>query len=194
MTRKILTTFYSGCLQSFIFSLLMYIALYNNGGSFTDKIKNAISDLKKRSSRYKIYFFFYLYLLYNDTVFSRTPTYSPFSDVFGGWLIYKTQYHGLSFDVIANVLMFVPLTFLFSLSLLNKKNTKHTIIKSLQLSFCVSLSIEILQILFMKGTFQFTDLLFNTLGGLIGALLYTLLKTFFRKDKTDGFLKKQDKH
>lgn len=185
-----MTTFYSGCFQSLIFSVLIYISFFGNGNRFSDKLKNVVFDLKKRCNRYIIYFFFYLYLLFNDTVFSRTPTYSPFSDILGGWAIYQTQYHGLSFDVIANVLMFIPLTFLFSAALLNKKNIKHSIIKSLQLSICVSLSIEILQILFMKGTFQFADLLFNTFGGLIGALLYLSLKTLFRKVKTDGYFKK----
>ena len=192
MTRKILTTFYSGCFQSFVFSFLVYLVLCGKGSCFVDKIKNAISDLKKRSNRYIIYFLFYFYLLYNDTVFSRTPTYSPFSDVFGGWAIYKTQYHGLSFDVISNVLMFVPLTILFSLAFLNKKHIKNVILQSVKLSICVSLSIEILQILFMKGTFQFADILFNTSGGLIGALLYVLIKTLIRKGKTDGYLKKKD--
>ncbi|HFD3535039.1 TPA: VanZ family protein, partial [Enterococcus faecium] len=46
--------------------------------------------------------------------------------------------------------------------------------------FLFSLSIEFTQLFFRLGTFQLSDLFYNTLGGLIGALLYWL---FYRLNK-----------
>ena len=46
------------------------------------------------------------------------------------------------------------------------------LLKSLWISFVVSLFIEGCQLFLKIGTFQLTDLVFNSLGGLLGGLIY----------------------
>ena len=50
-------------------------------------------------------------------------------------------------------------------------------------SFCLSLLIEGLQLALKVGFFETTDLVMNTLGGLIGACLSLLLRAIFRPSK-----------
>ena len=47
-----------------------------------------------------------------------------------------------------------------------------TLWKSIEVVFAFSLSIEFLQLFLRLGTFQLSDLFYNTLGGLIGGLIY----------------------
>ena len=68
-------------------------------------------------------------------------------------------------DMIANVLVFIPLGFL-----LVPTFKKNSIAKSIVLCFFVSLSFEIFQILTLFGGFMYTDILCNTMGGILGAV------------------------
>ena len=41
-----------------------------------------------------------------------------------------------------------------------------------KIAFCFSVSIEMLQLLLRLGTFQLSDIFYNTVGGVIGGLVY----------------------
>ena len=45
-------------------------------------------------------------------------------------------------------------------------------IRSGKIAFIFSISIEILQLLLRLGTFQLSDIFYNTVGGMIGGLIY----------------------
>ena len=49
------------------------------------------------------------------------------------------------------------------------------ILKSIQIAFLSSLTIELLQLFLRLGTFQISDLFFNTMGGLAGGIIYFLV-------------------
>lgn len=49
------------------------------------------------------------------------------------------------------------------------------ILKSIQIAFLSSLTIELLQLFLRLGTFQISDLFFNTIGGLAGGIIYFLV-------------------
>ena len=49
------------------------------------------------------------------------------------------------------------------------------ILKSIQIAFLSSLTIELLQLFLRLGTFQISDLFFNTIGGLTGGIIYFLV-------------------
>ena len=49
------------------------------------------------------------------------------------------------------------------------------ILKSIQIAFLSSLTIELLQLFLRLGTFQISDLFFNTIGGLVGGIIYFLV-------------------
>ena len=52
------------------------------------------------------------------------------------------------------------------------KKVQEVLLNSFEISFCFSLAIETCQLFLKIGTFQLTDLCFNTLGGMIGGVIY----------------------
>ena len=55
------------------------------------------------------------------------------------------------------------------------KTKKDIFLKIVELAFVISLFIEINQLLFQVGTFQISDLIYNTLSGLIGYILFKIM-------------------
>ncbi len=101
---------------------------------------------------------------------------NPLSDVMGGWGIWKTV-NGekqLTTECIENVIMMVP----FSAAVLwtfGKKignGWKKILWQSGKIAFIFSIIIEMLQLLLRLGTFQLSDIFYNTVGGMIGGLIY----------------------
>ena len=52
---------------------------------------------------------------------------------------------------------------------------KNILFKSGKLAFIFSISIEMVQLLLRIGTFQLSDIFYNTLGGVLGGLMYYVL-------------------
>ncbi|WP_455662122.1 VanZ family protein [Pradoshia sp.] len=86
-------------------------------------------------------------------------------------------------EIINNVIIFVP--FGIYLSML-KPDMKF--IKKVILIAAVSFSYEIIQFIFAIGGTDITDLLGNTLGGIIGISLYSALFKFITKKYTNRVL------
>ena len=74
-------------------------------------------------------------------------------------------------EIMANIAMFVPFGFLLS-----TLHTKRCIIIPVAILF--SLIIETLQLFFMRGLFEWDDVISNTIGAAIGGGLYRLLEAF----------------
>jgi glycopeptide antibiotics resistance protein len=86
-------------------------------------------------------------------------------------------------EVVENVLAFVP--FGIYLSLLK---TDWTCLKKLLPMIGFSLIVEIMQFVFAMGRTDITDLINNTLGGLIGIGIYAVLSKILR-DRTNGIIR-----
>ncbi|WP_413304240.1 VanZ family protein [Bacillus sp. 1P10SD] len=82
-------------------------------------------------------------------------------------------------NLAGNVVGFIPLGFI--LPLLLKKFQRLSAVMAA--SFCLSLSYEILQLLFEFGSFDVDDLILNTLGGMLGYIPSKLFIYFLRKRK-----------
>lgn len=80
-------------------------------------------------------------------------------------------------EIIDNVIAFIPFGVLLS-TLLEEKS----IIKRILPVFLTSLSFEILQFIFSIGASDITDLIMNTIGGIIGICIFSILKKIL-KDK-----------
>ncbi len=93
---------------------------------------------------------------------------NPLIYLWNGWGFYNMNGE-LSCEGLLNVIMFVPFGFL--LPTLKKLSLKWVSIYS----FLFSLAIETTQLVFHRGTFQFADLTYNTLGGVIGGACYLVL-------------------
>ena len=96
---------------------------------------------------------------------------NPLSDVMGGWSIWTTvnEERQLTTECIENIIMMIP----FSTMVMWTFNVKEKIIwKSIKIAFLFSISIEFLQLFLRLGTFQLSDIFYNTLGGFIGGMVY----------------------
>jgi glycopeptide antibiotics resistance protein len=124
---------------------------------------------------------FYFSLVFQITIISRIiekRNEDPLSDVFGGWLIKQNNYV-FDFSAVLNILLFLPLCacVMFVVSSFAKKhdNSKLVVAKIGVFSFLMSLLIELIQLIFHLGTFQISDLVYNTLGGILGAFIYIII-------------------
>lgn len=82
-------------------------------------------------------------------------------------------------EIIGNIAMFVPVGFLCAVIFANKK-----ILPVMLSGFAFSLCIELCQLIFHKGSFELDDLFNNTLGAIIGFLLYLLIRKIIDERKS----------
>lgn len=105
------------------------------------------------------------------TLLNRDLWMNPLSDVMGGWGIWETVNgeRQLTTECIENVILMMPFTgmvmWMFDVE-------KGVVWKSTKLGLIFSVSIEMLQLLLRLGTFQVSDIVYNTLGGMLGGLCY----------------------
>ena len=80
----------------------------------------------------------------------------------------------LTTECIENVIMMVPFSAVVLWTFGEKigNSLKKILWQSGKIAFCFSLTIEMLQLLLRLGTFQLSDIFYNTVGGLIGGLMY----------------------
>lgn len=184
---KILTNILTALYEPFGFSLLLsffamffYLYAYHHteaGKGWKSGIVTWYQKFKESVFFRKLFFLFFVtsFILFR-TLLNRSLWMNPLSDVMGGWGIWKTV-NGekqLTTERIENVIMMVP----FSAAVLwtfGKKignGWKKILWQSGKISFIFSISIEILQLLLRLGTFQLSDIFYNTVGGMIGGLIY----------------------
>lgn len=100
---------------------------------------------------------------------------NPVSDVMGGWTLYNSKGE-LTAESIENLILTIPFTVLLFWSLkdrvLEKVTIGRTLWAGLKYAFLLSVGIEFLQLFLRLGTFQLADIVYNTLGGGIGGLVY----------------------
>ena len=90
---------------------------------------------------------------------------------------------GSTREMIDNFVVFVPL------GLLLGAYFKRIIFwQKLIIVFVFSLSVEIIQFVFAIGITDITDLITNTLGGLVGLAAYALSSKYIDSKKIDGFI------
>ncbi len=144
--------------------------------------ENAKQALKRNAPRVcsSSLFTLYLSLILNATVLKRLsePKYDPFSDILGNWIITEQQYT-CNTDPLWNTVMFLPfctLLYLFLKYALKKTPGINRLLLISGISgFLLSAVIETLQIILKAGTFQLSDLFYNTLGAVLSVPLYLLL-------------------
>ena len=110
------------------------------------------------------------------TLLNRNLWMNPLSDVMGGWGIWKTVNgeQKLTTECIENVIMMMPFSEVMMWTFEEKigNGCKKILWQSGKIAFIFSVSIELLQLLLRLGTFQLSDIFYNTVGGLIGGVCY----------------------
>lgn len=127
------------------------------------------------------FLFVYLGIILLITVFRRQPgskvgqieTHLNFGYLNGSWYSLKQAAYS-----ILNVLLFVPFGFLTRVLRSYDRAIKGTFMCML-LSFILSFGIETIQLITGTGTFEVTDLVTNVSGGLLGAIIASLLLFIF---------------
>lgn len=82
-------------------------------------------------------------------------------------------------QILINLLVLLPVGFMLPFIISGKMRYFWTIL----ISFCISLSIELLQIIMVCGTFELDDILNNVIGATIGILLFALANRIFKNNK-----------
>ena len=118
----------------------------------------------------------YLCLVYTSTVLSRdvVPERGAALQPFWSYAQWIQGNEVFLTYIILNILMLLPVG--FSMSAL-WQDSKRTVL----LGFCFSCLIEMSQLLTGRGLFEIDDILHNTLGVILGILLYRLGKRIGRK-------------
>ncbi|MBS6614571.1 MAG: VanZ family protein [Anaerotruncus sp.] len=132
-------------------------------------------------------------IVLNATLFSRIGVYHithPLAYLWAGWNPFVSD-----LNPTWNTIAFMPLgTVIYSYAK-NVRGTKMRsracILISTLAAFATSLFIETTQLIFKIGTFQISDLFYNTLGGLLGALIFVAIRKLRRKIKYIDPSKKQ---
>lgn len=114
-------------------------------------------------------------LMLMRTLLNRDMWANPISNVMGGWTLWNEDGE-LTTESIENVLLMMPyiILLLWALreKLLKKITVKRVLCQGVKYSFFTSVTIEFLQLFLRLGTFQLSDIFYNTLGGLVGSLIY----------------------
>lgn len=100
---------------------------------------------------------------YNLVPFREIARYIRFRDTIG--------YYIVVINLIGNILAFIPFGFFWPIIGIRKYAFARTVISG----FLTSLLIEISQLLVFVGSFDVDDLILNTLGSVIGYLLFRLV-------------------
>ena len=187
---KIIIDILTSIYQPFWFAILlsimtMFFYLYGAGKGWKAAVYTWVSHFKKdREFRKKYILFFYITMVLFKTLINRNMWMNPLSDVWGVWGIYTynsvTGQRVLTSECIENFLLFMPYIILifwnFEEKIFGKKvYIGKIVLESIKIAFLSSLTIELLQLLLRLGTIQISDLFFNTVGGLVGGIIYFLV-------------------
>ena len=190
-TIKVLETILTNVLialyQPFRFSILlafcaMFFYLYaynpaNAGKGWKSAIVTWYKEFKESVFFRKLFLLaFVSSLILFRTLLNRNLWQNPLSNVMGGWGIWETV-NGesqLTTECIENVIMMMPFSAVVMWTFEEKigNGWKKILWYSGKIAFIFSVSIEMLQLLLRLGTFQLSDIFYNTVGGVLGGLLY----------------------
>lgn len=177
ITSNILTALY----QPFGFSilsaiLLMFFYPYIKERGWKEAIQIWIKEFKiSKEFRRLFCLAFFVMLMLMRTLLNRNMWANPVSDVMGGWTLWNEDCE-LTTEPIENVILMMPYTALLlwvlKERLLRKVTLGRTLWQGIKYTFLTSAAIEFLQLFLRLGTFQLSDIFYNTLGGLLGSLIY----------------------
>lgn len=165
------------------FSLFFYLYAYHPvdvGKGWKAALRTWVIQFRTSSFFQKLFIlvFFSAMILFR-TLLNRDLRLNPLSDVMGGWGIWKISSDGtkeLTTDCIENIILMFPFTSVLMWTMKEKLvkviSLRGIAFKSAEVAFCFSLTIEFLQLFLRLGTFQLSDLFYNTLGGLLGGVAY----------------------
>lgn len=203
MLAKILRNILTALYEPFGFSLLlsflaMFFYLYayepqEAGKGWKSAIVTWYQKFKESVFFRKLFFLaFVTSLVLFRTLLNRSQWMNPLADIMGGWGIWETVNgeQKLTTECIENVIMMVPFSAVALWTFGEKigNSLKKILWQSGKIVFVFSVSIEMLQLLLRLGTFQISDIVYNTLGGMLGGLCYAVAKKVHERLSKQGII------
>lgn len=127
-------------------------------------VVNALICGREISTRMRLLAAYVVFILM-ETIIGRKPG-SVRVELVPFW---SYRHPELRSEIILNYILFVPLGFLLYLCFGEKR--KHGCVWIAKVGFLLSASIESIQLIFRIGLFEFDDMIGNTIGCLIGAVV-----------------------
>ena len=173
---KILTNILTALYEPFGFSILLsFFAMY----FWLFAYESSTAGKGWKSAIVTWYLAFVTSMILFRTLLNRNMWLNPLSKVIGEWGIWEivNGKRQLTTECIENVVMMIPFTAVLMWTFQEKvcNHWKNILWKSGKIAFIFSISIEMVQLLFLIGTFQLSDIFYNTLGGVLGGLMYHVL-------------------
>lgn len=147
--------------------------------------------MKNKQKGQEISFFFAFFLFSYELSFILSLTLSGRENViddpweiipFASWVgVFLQKDIGLLTQILANILLFIPLGFLLPCCFARCRRYRYTILSAAILS----LVIELIQGIAQIGLFETDDIIHNTLGACIGAGMYAMIR-YIRKSRMKG--------
>ena len=180
--KKIITNVLIALYQPFNFAVLMtimvmFLYLYAKEYGWKKVVNHWLNTFKTDEHfRHVFLLAFYTIMILFRTLLNRNMWVNPVSNVLGVWGLY-TDEGQMTTETLENLALFIPFTILLLWSykerIVGKTVNFLTILwQSVKIVFLFSISIEFLQLFLRLGTFQFSDLFYNTIGGGVGGLIY----------------------
>ena len=177
--RSIITNVFTALYQPFWFAVILSVLLmfvYKAYPSIKQAAKEWISWFKSDSKFRRTFFLvFYTVMILFRTLLNRSMWLNPVSNVIGFWGLYNSKGE-LTTECIENLALFIPFTILLLLvgreKILSQITIGSVLWNSTRITFLFSFVIEMLQLFLRLGTWQLSDLFYNTLDGAIGGLIY----------------------
>lgn len=107
-----------------------------------------------------------------DLIHTRTVNLTPFQEISRDWNSLSLHRPGTAIHLVGNVIAFIPLGMFIPMLMGNKLLSGANVFLS---SLLLSLGYEVTQLLTGMGIFDVDDLMLNTLGGVIGYILFTMV-------------------
>lgn len=183
--RNVLSSLYQPFWAAILLAFL-FMFLYMYGKEYGWEKNNFIRNMFvtwwtafKSSSCFRRTFLlaFYTAMILLRTVLNREIWFDPLGKLFGGWGLYEDG--KFTTESIENFMLFLPFSVLllwaFQKELLGeneKVKFRKTVWQVTKIVAIFSFIIEFAQLLFHLGTFQISDLTYNTLGGATGGVIY----------------------
>ncbi len=180
--KKILTDVLTSVYEPFWFAVILavlFMAVWNSAhkSGWKEIFLEWVTNFR-RDQAFRRTFFCVLYtaLILFRTLLNRTIWENPLSDVLGNWQIFQDNGE-FNAEPMENVLLFIPFIILLFWAerenLLGKKKGFVAVVgRSVGIGVCFSLGIESAQLLLRLGTFQLSDICYNTAGALSGGVIY----------------------
>lgn len=179
--NKILSNVLTALYQPFWFSVLsavlfMFFCMYAKEHGWKTAVYAWLRTFKTSGTFRRIFCLaFYTMMILMRTLLNRNMWINPLSDVMGGWTLYDSDGE-LTTEAIENVMLMFPFTVLLLWVLMEKLSIRvaagSILWKGTKCALLLSVAIEFAQLFLRLGTFQISDIFYNTLGGFLGSIVY----------------------